>query len=434
VLWWTLAAEAAPPEATGRAVRYTIVVTGGELLSGAYADGHTRFLTRTLRPLGLCCVGSMIVDDQQSDLMEALRFAAGKSALVIVTGGLGPTDNDVTRQTLSSFTKTAIRENPEVLRQLARRFNVPADQLRPNLRLQARVPTGGTYLKNPHGTAVGLVFERAATVVVALPGPPRELQPMVRNELAPYLSRRFGTRVPGCSLTLRFVGIGQSQIDQTLKEHVPLPSDVTVSSRFEGARVDFSFSLPEDTPQDRARLNELKQRILRHLRDYVYSDDKTSLEQHVAALLEARGATFSLAEAGSGGRLAAALNTAAGARNVLAGAYVAPTEEKLRRLLRVPDDQWAGSTSSTQRTHLLATAAAGLTGSQWAVAVGEVQEDRSGARYVEVALKLPESGLESRNVRLRGAGELDQSRLTTRLLDQLRRRLRDGEKLETPAP
>jgi nicotinamide-nucleotide amidase len=211
-----------------------IVITGDELLAGAYPDGHTFFLTRTLRPLGLQCVGSMFVDDNPADVKEALRFAAGKATLIIVTGGLGPTDNDITRAALRDFTGLTLREHPDVLAAMAQRFNTPVGELRANLRRQTQVPVQGTYLRNSNGTAVGLVFEQADRVIVALPGPPRELQPMVRDELIPYLSRRFGTRSPGASLTLRFVGLGQSQIDQTLKEHVPLPPDLT-SSQFEAA-------------------------------------------------------------------------------------------------------------------------------------------------------------------------------------------------------
>ncbi len=419
-------AAAADPasDAPRQPVRYMIVVTGGELLSGAYADGHTHFLTATLRPLGLQCAGSMCVDDKQADLKEALRFAAGKASLVIVTGGLGPTDNDITRETLSDFTGIALRERPDVLRGMARRFGVPPERLRPNLRRQTRVPSRGTYLKNPKGTATGLVFETADAVIVALPGPPRELQAMVREELIPYLSRRFGTRPPGCSITLRFVGLGQSQIDQTLKDHAPLSPDVTLFSQFEGGRVDFTFSLPGDAPPDRARLEKLKREILKHLGDYVYADDETSLEQHVVKLLETRGTTLALAEAGSGGGLAAGLSGPDGADRVLAGAYVAPTEEQLRRLLRVSDDRWTAATSNAQRAKLLASAAADLTGSRWALAVGEARPDERGARFVEVALKAPGGPLETRRVRLGGTGELARARLSTHLLDQLRRRLR----------
>jgi len=422
--------------------RYIIVVTGGELLSGVYADGHTYFITRTLCPLGLQCVGSMSVDDKQADLKEALRYATDKAALVIITGGLGPTDNDITREVLSDFTGIALKENPEVLQDMARRFGVLPAQLRSNLRRQTQVPTQGTYFKNLNGTAVGLVFELGDTAIVALPGPPRELQAMVSDELVPYLSRRFGTRLPGCSLTLRFVGLGQSQIDQTLRDHVPLASDpvsstgqaITVSSQFQGSRVDFTFSLPGDTQQDKARLQELKRKITEHLGEYIYADGEISLEEHVLKLLEAHDATLVLAEVGSGGSLAAALSNADGARRVLAGAYVAPTMEQLRRLLHVRDEHWTGITSRSQRIEQLATAAADATGSQWAVAVGEVWRDESrpsktgrdesGAGYVDVVFKLPSGRLESQQVRFLGTGELAGSGLSTQLLDQLRRRLK----------
>ncbi len=404
--------------------RYMIIVTGGELLSGVYPDGHTCFITRTLRPLGLQCVGSMSVDDNQADLKEALRYATDKAPLVIVTGGLGPTDNDITRQTLSEFTAIPLKEHPEVLKDMARRFRVSPAQLRPNLRRQTQVPTRGTYFRNLNGTAVGLVFEMANTTIVALPGPPRELQAMVGDGLVPYLSRRFGTRLPGCSLTLRFVGLGQSQIDQTLKDHVPLASDITVSSQFEAGRVDFSFTLPDDTQRDRARLRELKQNITQHLGEYIYADSEISLEENVLKLLEERGATLVLAEVSSGGNLTAALSSADGAPRVLAGAYVAPTMELLRHLLQVSDDDWTEITSLSQRIERLATAAADATASQWAVAVGQAWRDESGTGYVDVAFKLPNGGLESRKVRFRGTAELAGSRLSTQLLDQLRRRLK----------
>jgi len=359
-----LATGWASTEAAGQPTRYVIIVTGGEILKGAYQDAHTFFLTQTLRPLGLSCVSSMCVDDNQADLKQALAFATGKAALVIVTGGLGPTANDITREVLCDFTGIPIKEQADVLRELARRFGVPPAELRPNLRRQTQVPTRGTSFKNPNGTAVGLVFETDSTVIVALPGPPGELQPMVRDELVPYLSRRFGTRLPGRSLTLRFVGLGQSQIDQTLKDHVPLSPDVIVYSQFQGGRVDFTFSLPDDTPGDRTQLQELKQKIMEHLGDYIYADSDTSLEEHILKLLEASKATLTLAEVGSGGSLTAALSGADGAHKVLAGAYIAPTVEKLRHLLSVPDDRWASSKSPSQKVEQLAKTAADATASQ----------------------------------------------------------------------
>jgi molybdenum cofactor synthesis domain-containing protein len=424
---------------TGQPTKYMIIVTGGELLSGVYADGHTYFITRTLRPLGLECVGSISVDDKKADLKEALRYATEKASLVIVTGGLGPTENDITREALSEFTRIPLKEDPDVLQKMAQRFRVSASQLRSNLRRQTQVPTRGTYLKNSNGTAFGLVFDswygletrekhgqdgRATAVIVALPGPPRELQAMVNNELVPYLKQRFGTRLPGCSMTLRFVGLGQSQISQTLKDHVPLESDIIVSSQFEGGRVDFTFSLPDDTPRDRERLEELKEKILEHLSENVYAVDETTLEECVIRLLGARGVTLSLAEIGSGGSLAAALSEADSDHRVLVGAYVAPTIERLRRLLGIQSEDRTDESSRIQQIERLAKATADVTDSQFAIVVGEARRDENGATYVDVAFRLSDGRMENRKFLFRGSGELASRRLSTQMLDQLRRLLR----------
>jgi nicotinamide-nucleotide amidase len=163
------AAEPTGQPSASKPFNYFIVVTGGELLEGVYPDAHTPFLTRTLRPLGCQCVGSITVDDNRDAIQQAMRYATNHAPLVIVTGGLGPTPNDITRQTLSEFTGIPLREHPDALAELERRFNQPRDQLRPNLRRQTQIPTRGGYLKNPNGTAVGLIFDGPPSVIVALP-------------------------------------------------------------------------------------------------------------------------------------------------------------------------------------------------------------------------------------------------------------------------
>ena len=154
-----LLAEDAVKQPDNRTVDYTIIVTGHELLTGVYPDGHTYFLTRTLRPLGLRCVGSMSVDDQSADIKQALQFACGRSQLVIVTGGLGPTDSDITRDVLSEFTGIPLQEHPEVLQRMEQRFNTPRKNSERICVGKMRVPMRGTYLNNSSGSAVGLIFE-----------------------------------------------------------------------------------------------------------------------------------------------------------------------------------------------------------------------------------------------------------------------------------
>jgi len=424
LLGGVLHAADAPGAAPGKAVDYAIVVTGRELLVGAYADGHTQFLTKTLRGLGLHCLYSISVDDSAADISEAVRGALARAPLVLVTGGLGPTENDITRQTLAECTGIPLHEHPELLQDMERRLGVPRDQMRANLRRQSQVPTRGTYLKNGSGSASGLVFDLGDKVVAALPGPPRELQPMVRDVLVPYLGRRFGTRLPGCELTIRFVGLGQSQIDQTMKEHAPLPADVLVSSQFEGGRVDFTFAFPDDTAENRARLEQLKQQTIDCLGDCIYAtDDATTLEQHVLDLLRRRGVTLAIAEAGSGGSLAAALDGVEGAESQVLGAYVARSADRLRQLLRVPDPKWAAVPAAAERTNLLAHELAAASAASWAIVVGDVQPGERGATSVEVVLRHPDGHLESLRLAFR-PGDAGRSHLTTQLLDQLRRRLR----------
>ncbi len=412
-------AERAPGSGESKPLDYVIVVTGGELLEGVYPDGHTHYITRTLRPLGCRCVGSMTVDDHREEIQRALRIATNQAPLIIVTGGLGPTPNDITRETLADFTGIKLQEHPDVLADMERRFKQSRDQLRPNLRRQTQVPVRGGYLKNAAGTAVGLIFEDGGPVIVALPGPPKELQPMVRNELVPYLQRHFGVRTFGCSLTLRFVGVGQSQIDQAIKDHIAIAPDVTITSLFEGSRVDFTFSLPGHTADDCARLQRLESSIREHLGDSIYANDGSSLEEVVVRQLLACCETLVLAEVGSGGHLAAALDDVAGSDRLVAGAFVAPTTETLARLLQMPAGELGKGGPATAQA--LAAAAVRLARCKSALAVGPVESDQQSAKHVWVAFKSPDDRWQTQRMMIQDSSEISRSRLTTQVVDWVRR-------------
>jgi nicotinamide-nucleotide amidase len=416
---WPLRAQPVEGSASARPapLNYVIVVTGGELLEGVYPDAHTPFLTRTLRPLGCQCVGSLTVDDNREDIQRALRFATNRAPVIIVTGGLGPTPNDITRETLSELTGIPLREDPEAVAALEKRFGQKREQLRPNLLRQTLVPSRGGSLRNSNGTAVGLIFDLGNRVVVALPGPPRELQPMVKEELVAYLRKHFGVREFGCALTLRFVGAGQSLIDQTIKDHVAVAPDVVTTSLFEGSRVDFTFSLPGNTPADRERLQRLEASIREHLAQYIYADDGASLEEVVLRRFRSAGGALALVEMGSGGALAAALNAAAGGASVLGGAFVVSNDESVTKLLGVAPVEWA-TQSGAERAKLLAGTAARLTGSAWAVATGPVEGETE--KTVWVAFRRPGDRWATRRLSLRDAGEVARAGLTSQVLDFLR--------------
>ncbi len=424
-LWWALIFAATgyaqtPPQQ----IRYTIVVTGSELLNGVYADQHTYFLTRTLRPLGWRCAGSISVDDRPEDIKQALRFATEKAPLVIVTGGLGPTDTDITRTALADFSGVALREHTDVLHELERRFKTPRADLRDNLRRQAQVPTGGSYLVNHFGTAVGLVYEFPEGTIVALPGPPRELRPMVRNELIPYLNRRFGTRTPGAAVTLRFVGIGQSRINQTLKDLAIVPHEVAVTTQFAHGRVDYTFSFPEDKPAQRKQLEVIQRDLHKRLGDYIYGSGSKSLESRILSRLASLKQTLAIAEVGTAGELVRGLSRSADTPESLAGAYIAPTDHRLGQILNIAPTQWQRALTRTEKVQQLAHAVSAACNSTWAVSVGEVQRKDAAPSELAIAIRTPDGQVDTHTLRFTGSLTSSQARLSTSILDLLRKRLR----------
>ncbi len=406
------------------ATDYVLVITGGELLRGVYADGHTLFLTRTLGPLGCRCIGTYCVGDLGPDLTGVLEHAVKRAKLIIVTGGLGPTDDDITRETLSKFTGIPLVENAELVQAMMRRFDVQSrDALRKNLLRQTLVPQSGTYLANSNGTAAGLVFECSEQVIVALPGPPRELQPMVKDHLVPYLGTRFGIHSLGSLLTMRFVGIGESQIDQVIHERLNWPKELVICSLFEFGRVDLTISLSGDTPADHARLKEFEAGLLGQIGEYMYSDDGSSLETCVLSRIAKRKSTLVTAEVGSGGGIAAALNGEEKAPKVYAGGYVAPSDSALLGMLDLPSE---ASNSDGSHVRVVAEHLCKRTGSGWSLVVGEIMEREDGSRSVWVVYGGVKEGFDVECLSLRGHGEIAQAFLVNQPLDLLRRKLKEA--------
>jgi nicotinamide-nucleotide amidase len=247
---------------------------------------------------------------------------------------------------------------------------------------------------------------------------------MVRDELVGYLGRRFRTRTHISSLTVRFAGIGQSAIDEALKDHALLPRDVILSSQFEFGRVDFTFSLPSDTAEARSRLEVLRQGILKHLGEYVYATSGASLEETVIQLLQSRGLSLALVEIGSGGSLAAALNSVAAARSVVTGAFAAPTQERMSQLLQVDAQRKAGASSGVQRAEELAARAAALTSSDWVVYVGDVERGSGSQPTVQVFYRRPGEPTATQTVALRGSADQAHLTMTTQIFAHMLRLLK----------
>ena len=407
------------PQASDSETEFVVIVTGRELLEGAYADAHTQFLARTLRPLGGRCVGSVTVTDDEREIGRALDYASRRSRIVVVTGGLGPTGDDITRQTLAKYAGIPLQESPQVMDEFRRRYGDRVS--RPSLRRQAQVPSRGTYLKNRVGSAVGLVFDDGERVIVALPGPPRELRPMVRDELIPFLARRFGIQSSVESVTLRFVGIGESSIQRVIDEHISLPSEVRIASTFEAGRVDLTFYGRSSLPGIRGRLLALREQMLQRLGRHVYSVDGSTLEETILRLLADRKTTLAVAEVATGGGLSSRLTGTPSAASVLFGSYVAASDAGLKALLASEGSETLGQAREGDELVLaLARIVAGAQEDRWVLLVSGPKD--VDANRVTLCAGSRAQGFRAESVGFR-PGRSGRERLITRALDFLRRRL-----------
>lgn len=324
-------------------VRAGIVVTGTEVLTGRISDRDGPWIAERLGELGVEVSHIVCVGDRAPDLEAALRFLADVGVdLIVTSGGLGPTADDLTAEIVATFAgrKLVLDEEmeeriAEILAGFARRFRFDAEALREANRKQALVPEGATAI-NPAGTAPGLVVPTDGPTVIVLPGPPRELQAMWPQALATDAAREALERVtPVHTDTLRIFGIPESELAKSLREiegDLDLaPLEITTCLRRAELEIDVRYRDGAEGLATRL-LDELAERFSR----YVFSRDGSTIDQQVASLLADR--RIGLAESESAGLLAARLTEIPGSSAYVAGGVVAYSNDAKRELLDVPSE------------------------------------------------------------------------------------------------
>ena len=323
-------------------VRAGLVITGTELLSGLITDRNGPWLAQRLGELGVEVAHLICVGDRPADLAAALHFLADQRVdLIVTSGGLGPTADDMTAEVVAAFAGVALELDEAMEQQIAailarfRHLSVfDAEGLRAANRKQAMVPRTATPL-DPVGTAPGLVVPvDGGPLVVVLPGPPRELQQMWRAALATPPVRKVLSRTkPFEFAQLRLFGLPESQIAVTLREvgeELDLtPLEITTCLRRAELVIDIRHRPGADATRD-ALVEAIR---TRHAR-YLFSTDGTSLDEQVARLLQSR--RIGLAESCTGGLLAARLTDLPGSSEYVAGGVVAYSNEAKTQLLGVP--------------------------------------------------------------------------------------------------
>ena len=318
-----------------------IIAVGTEILTGQIVNTNAQFLSEKLASLGIDVYFQTAVGDNENRLLSILEIAKKRSDLVILCGGLGPTEDDLTKQVLAKFLNRRLVFDQAAMEKLDRFFASRLDYVRtPNNERQAQIVEDSTSLQNETGLAVGGVIEVSGVTYVVLPGPPSELKPMVNNELIPILAtdQKLYSRV------LRFFGIGESQLVTLLGDLIDAQIDPTIAPYAKTGEVTLRLSTKASSQKEAdTKFAYLEKKILavqtfekQRLVDlfYAYGDDN-SLAQTTFELLRRAGKTVTAAESLTAGLFQATLANFSGASNVFSGGFVTYSMEEKSRMLGI---------------------------------------------------------------------------------------------------
>lgn len=312
-------------------MRVEIINTGTELLLGHVTNTHLGFLAQSLFGLGLRVERQVTVPDGIA-IAEAFETAMGRADLIIATGGLGPTSDDITRDAAAETFGRKLIFHPEILDDIAVKFSTRKLNMNDLQKSQAMVPEGGVVLDNKFGTAPGLIVENDHTIAVLLPGPPRELRPMWESEALPWLRQRLADRLPPIhEITLRVLGMGETRVQMEVEADILALGPVEVGYCARPGEVDLRLIAASRELVDQAAALAREK-----LRDVLYAEDQESMEEVVVRLAKAAGKTIATAESCTGGLVAHRLTNIPGSSDIFRFGWVTYADEAKTAELGVP--------------------------------------------------------------------------------------------------
>lgn len=404
-----------------------ILAVGTEILLGDIVNTNAQYLAKRLADLGISVYHQSVVGDNPERLLEAYSLAFSRADLVITTGGLGPTKDDLTKEVaFEYFGKKSVVHEPslKVLQGHFKDVNRPMTQ---NNLKQVYFPGDAIVLPNNNGTAPGCIIEEDGKIVVLLPGPPREMKPMFEKVVASYLQKfQQGVLV---SKVLRVVGVGESSAAQLLEDILDNQTNPTVAPYAKDGEVTFRITAKADTYEEGVKLMEpMEAEIRSRLGSNIYGEGDTTLESVLCEMLVNKKLTIATAESCTGGMVASALINYPGISSVfMEGAVTYSNEAKINRLgVKAETLDKHGAVSSeiaaemAQGIAKTAGTNIGLSTTGIAGPEGGSEDKPVGLVYVGLYMN---GEVKTKMLRLSGDRQRIRQRATMQLLDWLRREL-----------
>jgi nicotinamide-nucleotide amidase len=377
-----------------------IIAIGSELLTPERSDTNSLWLTQQLNDIGIEVKLKTIVGDDEARLEETIRDAVNRSEVVITTGGLGPTEDDVTRQVSARALGRELEYHTEIEDHLRERFRGWGREMPEINKRQAYVIAGSDILPNPNGSAVGMYLDHEGKHLAIFPGPPREMEPMFENFVLPKLKAAAG----GVSMyrrLLKVAGMGESALDEAIAPIYTTYPDVQTSILFNKSEVDVQLAVKsENADAANALLDEIEAKIVANLGVAVFSVQGETMETVVGRLLKERKATLSVAESCTGGLIGERITEVPGSSSYFIEGVVSYSNEAKVRTLKVPAD--------VIETH-------GAVSAEVAAAMAEGMRGRAGTDYAisVTGIAGPDGGTTEKPVGLVFIGYADANKTRT---------------------
>ena len=408
-----------------------ILSVGTELLMGQVVNTNAAYLARRLAEIGIPSFHQTVVGDNHERLTEAIRTAVGRSGCVLMTGGLGPTADDITMEAAARFAGRPLKVHEPSLAAIESYFSSTGRPMTPNNRKQALLPERGLVMPNGRGTAPGCILElppqkHGPASLLLFPGPPSEMQAMFEASAAPYLAARAPFQLR--STYLRMIGIGESKAEQMLSDLIARQTNPTIAPYCSDGEVMFRITQRIEREQDPDLLSVLVAEVRDRLGDYIYETGTRTMQEVVVSLAAEKGRTVSFAESCTAGMASSLYASVPGASRSLLGGVVAYSDEAKHTMLDVPPELLAEHGSVSEACAIaMARGCRTRFGSDLAVAVTGIAGPGGATETKPVGLVhlalVDADGVEVRVLQNRGGRERIRYVSALNSLDMIRRRL-----------
>jgi len=316
-----------------------IITIGDELLIGQTIDTNSAFIGSELSSIGFDITRKISIHDRRDDILQTFSGVTGKTELVMVTGGLGPTSDDITKQTICEFFDTRLVLNKSVLTMIEEMMRRRGVQMNENNRMQAMVPESCRVIQNERGTAPGMLFEKDKTMFIFMPGVPFEMKYMMTEHILPMLKERFTSQVI-IHKNIMTYGAPEARLAEMLSGfEKELPGEISLAYLPSSGVIKLRLTA-KGTDRDLLTgiIVEQVKKLYRTIPELIYGEDEKSLEKVIGELLKERKQTVSTAESCTGGKIAEMITSIAGSSAYYKGSVIAYDNSLKKHLLGVPDD------------------------------------------------------------------------------------------------